>query len=428
MFSLVFAQNSWVNEAMVNLNKHKSRFFTWERVGAAVENNSLKDSSQHSDFVDYNASLGDLMRGQRASLGKSLLDVQKELGLAPYIIFAIENGDLEAFPNKSLVGSYVLQYSKYLGWDPQKTYNKFCKESGHVGRINDDSGYTFHITKELSSGKTLKKRISLFEHILGGIIQKSTLTGLAAVSFVSLLLLSGGYLIWTFYFQIYGNPDQITSTATVGTNIFGNDNGSDAINSEDTQIITPNNTTGLPKIGDLILEEVDPSSNFTPNENHDSITSKYTPGNQPKAPSFLPEEDTGLADTPTIDTPDNIDATIENSNDIYLLTTSESWIRVKTESGRVLLERVLVAGEKYEVPNIGERLILRAGNSGSLYFTVGGIGYGPFGSGTSVVDNIYLDYNVLKQNYAMLDVEIDLTGNKFSEEHTSVDSNLANNN
>ena len=105
---------------MVNLKKRKRKFFSRRRVEVTVENNSQKESSQQSNFSDYNASLGDLMRGQRASLGKSLLDVQKELGLAPYIIFAIENGDLEAFPNKSLVGSYVLQYSKYLGWDPKK--------------------------------------------------------------------------------------------------------------------------------------------------------------------------------------------------------------------------------------------------------------------------------------------------------------------
>lgn len=415
---------------MVNLKKRKIRFFSRGRIGVTVEDNSLNESSQQSNFGDYNASLGDLMRGQRASLGKSLLDVQKELGLAPYIIFAIENGDLEAFPNKSLVGSYVLQYSRYLGWDPKKTYDKFCKESGHVGRINDDSGHsypsTFYTTNELSNRKAFNNRISLLEYIVGGLIQKSTLIGLAAISFVSLLLASGGYLVWTFYFQVYENPEQITSTATVGANIFGNDNGSDTINSEGTQIafaIEPNNTfqIGLDKIGDLIPQEAGASTIPTPDwQNHSSIVSKYKPGNLHEVPVFLPEEDTGLAGIS--------DITNENSSKIYLLTTSESWIRVRGESGRVLFERVLVAGEKYEVPNIGERLILRAGNSGSLYFTIGGIGYGPFGSGTSVVDNIYLDSTVLKQNYAVVVTEIDLTGAQDPAEYTSVDSNLANNN
>lgn len=408
---------------MVNLKKRKRKFFSRRRDEVTVENNSHIESSQQSNFGDYNTSLGDLMRGQRACMGKSLLDVQNELGLPPYIIFAIENGDLEAFPNKSLVGSYVLQYSKYLGWDPKKTYDKFCKESGHVGRINFDSGHSYPSTSytpnKLSSRKATKNRISLLEHIFGGLIQKSTLTGLAAVSFVSLLLASGGYLVWTFYFQVYENPDQITSTATVGTNIFGDENGSDTINSEGIQIPfakQPNDTlqTGLDKIGDLIPQELEASSNSTPVwQNHSSIASKYKPGN-------LPEEDTILVEIS--------DTTVENSNNIYLLTTSESWIRVKGESGRVLFERVLVAGEKYEVPNIGERLILRAGNSGSLYFTIGGIGYGPFGSGTSVVDNIYLDSTALKQNYTMVDSEIDLTDDQDPAEYTSVDSNLVNNN
>ena len=42
-------------------------------------------------FDDFEVSLGDMMRGERATLGKSLLDVQRDLRIkAPYIV-AIEN-------------------------------------------------------------------------------------------------------------------------------------------------------------------------------------------------------------------------------------------------------------------------------------------------------------------------------------------------
>ena len=41
--------------------------------------------------------LGDLLRGERATMGKSLLDVERELKIRAAYIAAIENGDVGAF-------------------------------------------------------------------------------------------------------------------------------------------------------------------------------------------------------------------------------------------------------------------------------------------------------------------------------------------
>jgi hypothetical protein len=45
-------------------------------------------------FDDFELRLGDLMRGERATLGKSLLDVQRELKIKATYIAAIENADV----------------------------------------------------------------------------------------------------------------------------------------------------------------------------------------------------------------------------------------------------------------------------------------------------------------------------------------------
>ena len=416
---------------MVRFQKRKRKFFF---KGSAVDesgNNDVQaDYPSHNYFDDFETSLGDLMRGQRATLSKSLLDIQKELGLPPYIIFAIENGDLEAFPNKSLVGSYVLQYSKFLGWDPERTYKKFCQETGHVSKatINTGSSYqSFNSTSEYKPyNKSSIKSISLFEHILGGIFQKSTLIGLAAFSLVSLLLASGGYLVWTFYFQVFENPDQINTTGTVGTLITENDGNSGTEIIDEIQVVLPvfpqlTGQKGLDKIGDLIPQVSDEEFNPVPNwENHVSITSKYDPSNLPFEPVFQPEVELLLTDI--------TDTDVEKSNEILLVTTSESWVRVKGESGRVLFERVLVAGEQYEVPETGERLILRAGNSGSLYFIVNGVPFGPSGEGTNVIDNVYLDPENLKSNFAMVDGDLNTLEDQVPTEYSSIESNLGNSN
>ncbi|MGB1154130.1 MAG: helix-turn-helix domain-containing protein, partial [Paracoccaceae bacterium] len=69
-------------------------------------------------FDDYQLTLGDLMRGERATLGKSLLDVQRELRIKASYVSAIENCDPEAFDTPSFVAGYVRSYAKYLGMPP----------------------------------------------------------------------------------------------------------------------------------------------------------------------------------------------------------------------------------------------------------------------------------------------------------------------
>ncbi len=92
-------------------------------------------------FDSYPITLGDEMRGERASLGKSLEDAERDLRIKARLIIAIETCDLEGFPNKGVVPGYVRSYARYLGMDPEDCYQRFCQESGlsvagraHTGR------------------------------------------------------------------------------------------------------------------------------------------------------------------------------------------------------------------------------------------------------------------------------------------------------
>ena len=87
--------------------------------------------AQPKGFDDYELKLGDIMRGERATLGKSLLDVQRELRIKASYISAIENCDSEAFDTPGFISGYVRSYAKYLGMCPEIVYEKFCEESGH---------------------------------------------------------------------------------------------------------------------------------------------------------------------------------------------------------------------------------------------------------------------------------------------------------
>lgn len=82
-------------------------------------------------FDSYDVSLGDEMRGERASLGKSLEDAERDLRIKAKVITAIENCDLSGFTNQSVIAGYVRSYAKYLGMDAEDCYTRFCAESGY---------------------------------------------------------------------------------------------------------------------------------------------------------------------------------------------------------------------------------------------------------------------------------------------------------
>ncbi|MGB8623897.1 MAG: helix-turn-helix domain-containing protein, partial [Paracoccaceae bacterium] len=79
-------------------------------------------------FDAFELRLGDIMRGERATLGKSLLDVQRELKIKATYIAAIEHADPTAFETPGFVAGYVRSYARYLGLDPEWAYDAFCRE------------------------------------------------------------------------------------------------------------------------------------------------------------------------------------------------------------------------------------------------------------------------------------------------------------
>lgn len=93
---------------------------------------STTEEDKPKGFDDFELRLGDLMRGERATLGKSLLDVQRELKIKATYIAAIENADLSAFETPGFVAGYVRSYARYLAMDPDWAFERFCSEAGYA--------------------------------------------------------------------------------------------------------------------------------------------------------------------------------------------------------------------------------------------------------------------------------------------------------
>ena len=89
-------------------------------------------------FDDYDLRLGDIMRGERATMGKSLLDVQRDLKIKATYIAAIENADPSAFESPGFIAGYVRSYARYLHLDPEWAFKSFCEEGNfsHKGGLS----------------------------------------------------------------------------------------------------------------------------------------------------------------------------------------------------------------------------------------------------------------------------------------------------
>ncbi len=90
---------------------------------------STQEADKPMGFDDFELRLGDVMRGERATMAKSLLDVQRELKIKATYIAAIENCDISAFETPGFVAGYVRSYARYLGMDAEWAFERFCAEA-----------------------------------------------------------------------------------------------------------------------------------------------------------------------------------------------------------------------------------------------------------------------------------------------------------
>src|SRR6056297_3993513 len=99
-------------------------------IGRRFSRNVETDEADMRGFDAFDLRLGDLMRGERATLGKSLLDVERELKIKANFVAAIENTDPSVFDTPGFIPGYVRSYARYLGMDPDTAFRTFCAESG----------------------------------------------------------------------------------------------------------------------------------------------------------------------------------------------------------------------------------------------------------------------------------------------------------
>jgi len=385
-------------------------------------------------FDELEVSLGDLMRGERATLGKSLLDVQRELHIRATYIAAIEAGDLSAFEAASFVAGYVRSYARYLGMDPDWCYSKFCAETGFAvsPELSRSSGSSTGVSvaetganREFSQGLLSRTRLA---DDPDPIWRRIDPVAVGSITVMLFLILGVGFGGWTVMRElqrvnlapadqspeVLADFDPALASATPrldpdeDSGLRFNQSGAD--DTSFAQGIVRDYRPEALEVPEIVSRD-GPIASINPRESAPDL----------EATDVRSAIASALAEVEAIDvTPGGDTNTTRVTQDgpaqLELLAVRPSWIRVRGADGTILFEKVLDAGERYTVPQSEAPPTLRAGNSGSVYLLVDGTPFGPTAPGAQVVDQIALSPEAVVERF----VQADLGGDSDLREFVDV--------
>ena len=365
-------------------------------------NSQIDKTDRPKGFDDFELKLGDTLRGERATLGKSLVEVQNELKIKAAYISAIENCDPIAFDTPGFVAGYVRSYARYLNLNPDEVFAKFCAESGFTtvhGMSNKASSIKSNTDSALLPSENFIDGEKLFSKSPTAILDNSakTFDKIEPGSIGSLVA-----LICVVCGIGYG-----------GLNLFNQIQTVEISPSEASPIVLTEISSGLlredlnnPKTSGVTIDQLDrlyrPQALDVP-----VLTARDAPIStlDPSfSNNFAMKEELNISEIATNGSEAGItekllsdgfeEVSIQVVQDlppsIAVLVAESAWVQITAADGTVIYENIMLPGEEFVLPQLEVPPKLRAGMSGYVYFSVNGELFGPVGSGTSVRKNVEL--------------------------------------
>ncbi|MBL8562154.1 MAG: DUF4115 domain-containing protein [Gemmobacter sp.] len=388
---------------------------------------SAAEADKPKGFDDFELRLGDVMRGERATLGKSLLDVQRELKIKATYIAAIENCDLSAFESQGFVAGYVRSYARYLNMDPDQAFARFCKEANfEVAHGMSAAAAPQTITAAraragVASGDPFANPNALFvprseswlsrvePGAIGSILVLVALTG--ALGY-------GGWSVLREVQRVQLAPVDEAPVVVAEVDPLANMQPLAPVERVSPETVDPvlaaNDPAPQPGSPELLNRMRRPEALDVPVfVSRDGPIAAIDPrqtgsfAGQGVAPVAVVAEADGMAAPLEGGLTDQVQVVAEAKPGVEILAVRPSWVRVSSADGAVLFEKILEAGERYQVPALEQAATLRSGNAGSVYFLVNGQAFGPAAPGPQVVKNVALTEEALKGKYAVADLDDD---------------------
>lgn len=375
---------------------------------------STQEVDKPKGFDDFELRLGDVMRGERATLSKSLLDVQRELRIKAAYIAAIEGCDVAAFEAPSFIPGYVRSYARYLGLDPDWAFQRFCLEA--------DYAPTHGMAAEASGPKPQRRPADVAEALANPnatFVPKaeafwSKIEPRAVGSVLVLALVAGGigYGGWTVLQEVQrvhlapvdqapGVVAEIDPLQSVAPLQVAQNDALPAVPAPEAldRIYRPA-ALDTP----VLIARDGPIAAIDPNQTGvlAGLPGVQTPA--VAAQSALQSADASLAPAANGAAVRTVAA---DAPEVEILAVRPSWVRIAAADGSVIFEKVMDAGERFALPKLEEPPVMRIGESGGVYFAVNGVAHGPAGARGEVTKGIVLSPEALDQKYAVADLGAD---------------------
>ncbi len=355
-------------------------------------------------FDDFEVSLGDTLRGERATLGYSLLDVQRDLRIKAEYLAAIEDANPDGFDGKGFIAGYVRSYARHLNLDPDWAFRKFCEESGFQGV------HGFTPIPQKSTTTPARGRVSAEAGLGRAMPQVQPNPG--------------------FFAQL--DPGALGSAAVLLALIVGLGYGAWSVVQELQRVtVVPVDATPT------LLAEVDPLMPLAVDPEQDQSGVSLAAGGpsvdamdrllrpqaldvpvmvsrdgpiatlDPEAVGTLAPAAPQLAEASVEDGTAAPKVVADEAPELAILAAAPAWVRVRAADGTILLEKVLEPGERFVLPVTEEAPSLRAGAAGSVYFEVAGQVFGPAGAPGSVASNVVLSPDAVRAAFELADLNRD---------------------
>ncbi|WP_171054571.1 helix-turn-helix domain-containing protein [Roseovarius arcticus] len=372
------------------------------------------DEVKPGGFDSFDLRLGDLMRGERATMGKSLLDVERELRIKASYVAAIENCNPDAFDTPGFIPGYVRSYARYLNMDPDRAFATFCTESG----FSIAHGMSAAASSVRRSDPSLPRATgrgdarltapsmpfvpaseSIFSRIEPGAV--------GSVAVLIALISAIGYGGWSVLNEVQrvqvsaveNTPDVLADLdplAGVRTRApQGSTTVNAAVNSGQGEDVIATAGVTAPE-GDNLDRLYRPEALDVP-----VMVARDGPIStlDPMRGGTLPGVSVASVE-PSSAEPSAIDAAIASiispqvvadaPGGVQMVAVRAAWVRVRAADGTVIFEGIMNGGDTYDVPLTELPPTLRVGESGAIYFKVAGQHYGPAGPRGSVTSNLAL--------------------------------------
>jgi Helix-turn-helix domain/Domain of unknown function (DUF4115) len=372
---------------------------------------STTEKDKPKGFDDFELRLGDLMRGERATLGKSLLDVQRELKIKATYIAAIENADMSAFETPGFVAGYVRSYARYLGMDSDWAFSRFCAEAGYaVSHGLSAAAAPQQIVKARARAEyadPLANPNASFIPRAEAIWSQVEPGAVGSVAVLIALVLGIGYGGWSVLQEVQrvqlAPVDEAPSVATQIDPLASAGFEDQALVGRRTDAPTESIASVEGQAGAEVMDRLyrPPALDVPVLTARDGPIAAINPAEEGALASGddVAAVDAALAEA----TGDGVQVVAAAQKGISVLAVRPAWIMVNAADGTVLYEKILDAGERYVVPPLEEAALFRTGNSGAVYFVVDGVTYGPVAPGAQVIKNIALSPASLTTTFAQAD-------------------------